>query len=264
MPIIESEATRKALAFWREGRRLSDIHHGFSFLSFYKVIESQFSSPKHKVDWIASAIAQLDGDAGDRVAELRAQSVDISRHLFESGRCAVAHASAEEEIVDPDIPEDRRRLSSDLVMMQELARIYIRDELQVPTARSLYRTRNRLEPWDALVSPRTLAELKRGRSIADISSLDGLTVSVGLWPDDSLPSLKEMTFRVDSLSDGVVKIVAVSKRRTIFLVFYLDYTNGRVHANLEESCLTAKSDELEQAVAEVIERFKKLRSGSSK
>jgi hypothetical protein len=51
------------------------------------------------------------------------------------GRYAVAHASLEGEIIDPDIPADRKRLLADLVIIEELARIYIRDELGVPDSR---------------------------------------------------------------------------------------------------------------------------------
>jgi hypothetical protein len=134
MPIIEQEHVRKALAFWREGMRLDEVHDSYAFLSFYKVIESQFQDGKKKADWISANIERLTDRAAKRVAELRGAGIDVSRHLFESGRCAVAHASLQGEIVDPDIPADRRRLSADLVIMEDLARIYIRDELKVPDA----------------------------------------------------------------------------------------------------------------------------------
>lgn len=132
MPIIEHDNIRKALAFWREGKRLDEVHDSYAFLSFYKVIESQFSDGKAKADWIVANIEKLTDRAAKRVAELRAEGVDVSRHLFDSGRCAIAHARLDGEIVDPDIPADRKRLSADLVIIEELARIYIRDELKVP------------------------------------------------------------------------------------------------------------------------------------
>ena len=135
MPIIEHENVRKALAFWREGKRLNEVHASYAFLSFYKVVESQVSDPKKKVEWITASIDKLTDRAAKRVAELREAGIDVGRHLFESGRCAVAHASLEGEIVDPDIPLDRRRLSADLIVMEELARIYIRKELKIPDSR---------------------------------------------------------------------------------------------------------------------------------
>jgi hypothetical protein len=81
----------------------------------------------------------------------------VGRHLYDSGRNAVAHASFGGGIVDPDIPADRRRIAADLVLMRELARRFIAEELQVPTASMLYATRNRLTPWEPLIEEEALA-----------------------------------------------------------------------------------------------------------
>lgn len=237
MPLIDTDNVRKALAFWREGKRLCNIHDSYAFLSFYKVIESQFSDPKKKVAWIAATIDNLTDRAGKRVAELRQAGIDVSRHLYESGRCAVSHASLEGEIVDPDIPSDRRRLSEDLIIMEELARIYIRDELQVPDKRSLYRLRNHLSPWDSLLPQSTLEILRSGGTPENCSGLQGLTVSVGLWPDGPITGLEKMTMHVDSITDGVVKVGLINERKTIQLVFFLDYRSGKIHTNLAEGGL---------------------------
>lgn len=169
------------------------------------------------------------------MAELRIAGIDVSEHLFESGRCAVAHASLEGEIVDPDVPADRKRLSADLVMMEELARIYIRDELKVPDSRSLYRTRNRLAPW--VLPPETLDMLRKGGRPADVSGLNGLKVAIGLWPDGPILGLERATMHVDAVENGVIKIVLVNERQTILLVFFLDYRSGQVHTNLEDGGL---------------------------
>jgi hypothetical protein len=241
MPIIEHEHVRKALAFWREGRRLAEVHDSYAFLSFYKVIESQFQDAKKKADWISANIERLTDRAAKRVAELRGAGFDVSRHLFESGRCAVAHASLQGGIVDPDIPADRRRLSADLVIMEGLARIYIRDELKVPDSRSLYRSRDRLAPWSSLISAETLEALKGGETPEKAAGLDGQLVSVGIWPDGPISGLESMTTYVDAIESGVVKIVLINERKTVFLVFFLDYRSGRVHTNLEDGGLLCGS-----------------------
>ena len=237
MPIVEDDNVRKALAFWREGKRLDEVHDSYSFLSFYKVIESQFRDGKNRGRWISANIDKLTDRAAKRVAELRAAGVDVANHLFESGRCAVAHASLEGEIIDPDIPADRKRLSADLVIIEELARIYIRDELGVPDSRSLYRTRDRLEPWDSLLPAATLEVLRRGDTPTDVSALAGRVISIGLWPDGPIPGLERMTMHVDAVDKGVIKIVLINERKTILLVFFLDYKGGRVHTNLEDGGL---------------------------
>lgn len=59
MPRIEDENVRKALAFCREGKRLDEVHDSYAFLSFYKVIESQFSDGRKKGEWISNNISKL-------------------------------------------------------------------------------------------------------------------------------------------------------------------------------------------------------------
>ena len=217
LPLIEQDNVRMALAFWREGKRLDVVHDGFAFLSFYKVIESQFQDGRMKGNWISANIERLTDHAAKRVAELRNAGIDVSRHLYESGRCAVAHASLQGEIVDPDIPADRRRLSADLVIIEELARIYIRDELGVPDSRSLFRSRDRLAPWNRLLSEETLKALKAGASPDIMAALDGRQMSVGIWPDGPIPGLARMTSHVDYMDKGVVKIVLTNERQTVLL-----------------------------------------------
>jgi hypothetical protein len=171
MPLVRDENTRKALAFYREGRRLQHVHDSYAFLSFYKVIESQFADGRQKGAWIDANLDTLTDNTAARVAELRANGLDVGMHLFESGRCAVAHATAGKDIVDPDIPSDRRRLSADLDVIAGLARLYILKELQVPDAHESYRVRDRLEPWSNLMDSRTLQELREGNVPATVDGL---------------------------------------------------------------------------------------------
>jgi len=42
---------------------------------------------------------------------------------------------------------------------------------------------------------------------------------------------------VDAFENGIVKIVLVNARKTILLVFFLDYRSGRIHTNLEDGGL---------------------------
>jgi hypothetical protein len=56
---------------------------------------------------------------------------DIAAYLFESGRCAVAHASSD-PLIDPDDLTHLRRLSADLDVVRALAEYFIKYELNVP------------------------------------------------------------------------------------------------------------------------------------
>ena len=67
MPIVDDDNVRKALAFWREGNRLDVVHDSYAFLSFYKVIESQFRDGRQRGRWIAANIDKLTDSAANRV-----------------------------------------------------------------------------------------------------------------------------------------------------------------------------------------------------
>ena len=198
---------------------------------------SSYTPPPRSFSTVCLGASATTTRAAKRVAELRADGVDVSRHLFDSGRCAVAHATLGGEIIDPDIPTDRRRLSADLVVIEELARSYIRDELKVPDSWSLYRTRDRLEPWATLLPQATIDTLKSGGTPEEVSGLAGQTVSIGLWPDGAIAGLERMAMHVDAVENGVIKLVLINERKTILLVFFLEYKGGLAHTNLEDGGL---------------------------
>jgi len=90
--------------------------------------------------------------------------------------------------------------------MEELARIFIRDELKVPDARSLYRTRDRLEPWATLLPSTMLDALKKGAIPENLGGLEGHKVSIGLWPDEN--DVKAYaTFFYKVLSNGIAELI---------------------------------------------------------
>lgn len=242
MPIIDSENVRIALAFWREGERLTRVHDSYAFLSYFKVIESQYNDGGIRADWLNRNIDLVTGRAAERVVKLRQEGADVGRHLWDSGRNAVAHASFGRGIVDPDIPGDRRRIAADLVLMRELARLYISRELQVPTARELYRTRNRLAPWESLIEPSALATLKNGGTPAQDLGLDGIIVSLDLWPDEPMTGLRQLTMRVDAVHQGAARILLFNDRMTMMFAFVLLFQEGQIHIQLDDCGLLQNSE----------------------
>lgn len=237
MPVIEDDQVRKALAFLREGRRLRRVHEPYSFLSFFKVIESQFQS-KDRVAWVEKNLDLVTEErAVNRINELRSQGVNVNQHLFESGRCAVAHASVGGNIVDPDIPADRRRIAADLDIIAALANRYIKFDAGVPDEMDLHIARDRTAPWHALMPVDAVAVLKNGGHLAnaeDLGKLNGATVSVRLWPDPPAKQFEVMTLLPTESGDGVVKFIALSVRGTIVLAFAMDVAKGRMHTLLNE------------------------------
>ena len=236
MPIINDEKTRKALAFWREGLKLRYVHLGYLFLSFYKVIESQFKKGKDKGSWINSVIPELQGEAKARVDELRTlhdgDFNKIGGYIWESGRCAVAHAAFDEESIDPDAPEDRIRIERDLVVIQSLAEKYIKEELCVPTQAGVNCNRDALKDIYQYVDPRHLLELQQGVSIPRRRlGVNGIKVSINRWPYEAPEKLRDFSLQVKNANNGVVDIVAVNGSKTMYLGFSFNFIEKKARIN---------------------------------
>jgi hypothetical protein len=236
MPVVKDENTRKALAFWREGLRLSRIHDPYSFLSFYKVIESQFKNGRDRGAWIEQSLPTLTGRAAERVNELLAAGLDVGEHIFQSGRCAVAHASLGGQLIDPDIPEDRVRIAKDLIIVHALSEKYIREELGVPDELDVFKNRDALKPVYEYLEQNQIDELRnRGTILAEKLGLNKLRVSVNQWPFEAPLALKNLTLSVNSADSGIVNIRATNDAKTLSLGFLLDFPKRKAGTNLEES-----------------------------
>lgn len=258
--MIRDERTRRALAFWREGARLRHIHAGYAFLSFFKVIESQFDKSSARVAWIAAALPALDGDAAKRITQLGAEVADVGRHIYDSGRSAIAHAQYADGRGDPDVPEDRRRLTLDLAVIEALARRFITDELRVPDEMQVYRNRDRLEALEPFVS----AEVQQAlRSKIHVSrrrvGLHGIRVGLSHWPRPSVRAFSELTLRVTEVHDGWVMVSRSNTAGSVNLGFAFDFPSGRAYIDFDKLSyqVTAEAKTVEDAIA-VIELRKQV------
>ena len=236
LPVINDDNTRLALAFWREALRLRHVHEGYSFLSFFKVIESQHRDSRARTAWIDSQLPALTGEAGERIRELTTQGLNASKHLFDSGRCAVAHATMGGEIVDPDLPDDRIRLHKDIVIIRDLAQRYISQVLQVPTESETYRLRDRLATIHSYINSRMLPLLTVGETVSRrATGLHGRLVDVRAWARAPDPQLHGLRLNVISAHAGVVAMYAENSARTLAIAFSFDFSAGRAHTDLAAS-----------------------------
>jgi len=246
MPIIKDEEARKALAFWREGLKLKNIHTGYSFLSFYKVIESQFSTGKHRGNWINNTLQKLTDKAKERVDELvkvYGSYEKTGEYIYKSGRCAVAHATVGDTIVDPDIPEDKIRLEKDLIVVQALAQEYIRSVHCVPNELEVLRDRDALEAIYPYLQPNILQDLRNRISVLRRSlRIDGIKLKISCWPSDASPQLRDLKLKVKNAHNGKVDVVVVNNSDTLFLGFTLDFVARKAFVNWDLNRCLVKSD----------------------
>ena len=127
-----------ALALYREG--LTNNSGPFAFLSYFKILnifwKDKYIKIKNKnknelVEGIRSLLPKIKDDlAKKRLIEIKKTEHDVPKYLYESGRCAIAHAHSY-PIVDPDDVTDLRRLSQDIWIVRAMAEYLIKTELNV-------------------------------------------------------------------------------------------------------------------------------------
>ena len=62
-----------------------------------------------------------------------------------------------------------------------------------------------------------------------------------------IKGLEKLTMHVDAFESGVVKVVLINERKTVLLVFFLDYRSGKAHTNLEDGGLLYSDNSPEEA-----------------
>jgi len=119
-----------ALALYREAISVNSIP--YQFLGLFKIINILHKKGFDQVIWINKALPVLvDRIAKKRLSELQAQGVmDVGKYLYESGRCAVAHAYSQPSM-NPDETEHLFRMSSDMPLMCALAEHAIENDIGI-------------------------------------------------------------------------------------------------------------------------------------
>ena len=165
LPVATNDRAKLALALMREGRGLN--HPAYSFLAFYRVLEVAVGNGDKRKKWMPDALRRIDDHrAKEAMSEIGADSLEnLARYLFESGRCAIAHATGE-TIIDPDKPSDSQRLSRELPIIEKLAEMAIEEELAVKTTRTVYREHHyELQGFKAILGDDLVNRLMRGEQI---------------------------------------------------------------------------------------------------
>jgi len=132
--IPEDQKVRLALALYREGLIVNSVP--FSFLSYFKILnifwnDKFFKDKNELIEGIRSMIPEIkDKLALERLKKLSETESDIPKYLYESGRCAIAHAYSN-PIIDPDDEAHLVRLSWDILIIKDIAAYLIEHKLGV-------------------------------------------------------------------------------------------------------------------------------------
>lgn len=132
---ITDKKAKLAVALYREAGSLLDSVP-FQFLSYFKILnifwkDKSINGRNELVEGLRLALLAIDNkDCKQRIEEIEKTNSDVAKYLYESGRCAVAHAHTN-PIVDPDDVTDIHRLSKDLRLMKNLTAVLIEKEFKI-------------------------------------------------------------------------------------------------------------------------------------
>jgi hypothetical protein len=234
-PDVVDEKAQLALALMREGRGLN--HPGYAFLSFYKILETAFPKDARRIAWISASIASLTGfGIREAIDGIRAQGItspeDIGTHLFQSGRCAMAHG-ARKPIVDPDKPGDWRRLSSELPIVRALAVKAIEEVFGVDTRSTNYRRHlYELDGFKKMLGPNIVAHMQNGTEPADETMLNIPDVSVRIRRKDPYAPLEGLKCKRAGRDGKILRMDFASPEGDVVLRFGLDFGAERIQFDL--------------------------------
>jgi hypothetical protein len=231
-PEPASEKALLALALMREGRGLN--HPAYAFLSFFRVLEVAFPTRKTREKWITASVGTLrDHRVQETVVELHAKGItDIGAHLYESSRCAIAHANRT-PIIDPDDPSDSRRLQSELPIMIALAQKAIEQELGVETSLTVYQKHlYELEGFKQILGTDTVERLTRGEQITDGRMVEIPNINVRIRKRDPYEPLSNLSLKEIGQNGKVFHMRFASKNGDAVVRFQLDFGAERLNFSL--------------------------------
>jgi hypothetical protein len=235
LPVIENPASKLALALMREGRGLN--HPGYSFLSFFRALEAAIPQANVRVAWVAENIDKLDGHRAKEALDKLKATVqgDIGKHLFASGRCAIAHAKAD-PIINPDDPRDARRLDAERPIIEALAVLAIQEHLGIQTRHKVWHEhRYELRGWkDILPAVVIDASLAVEHNYIE-GEVDLPPINFRLRRSDPFPLLEGMSPVHVGVTNQRVELVYRSADGLAELIFWLNFANERLEFDLDRS-----------------------------
>ena len=235
LPMIGDGTGKLALALMREGRGLN--HPGYSFLSFFRALETAIPDGLARGAWVTANIDRIEGhQAKDALDKLKADvQGDIGKHLRQSGRHAIAHATAD-PIINPDDPRDARRLEAERPIIEALAVLAIEDYLGIQTSHKAWREHlYELRGWKGIL-PADVIEVSLLAEPGDVlGNIDLPPINFRLRRSEPFPLLEGMVPVHAGLTDQRVELVYRSVDGLAEVTFWLNFAQERLEFDLDNS-----------------------------
>jgi hypothetical protein len=230
LPDPPDPRAKLALALYREGLSVNLVP--YRFLGFFKVINILQNSGADQRRWIADNLKHLtDKMAVARVTAIGGGEAVVADYLYKSGRCAVAHAFDQNNVVNPDDPADLIRLSEDLPVIRELARVAIEREFGVKSERDFHCEHlYELEGFRTYFGEALVAQIKSGEAVPPGDVPIPETLALRLRGRDRIELFERMVPTVVDVRDGSARMCLESACRRVRVFVTLNFRQERLVA----------------------------------
>ncbi len=223
LPDPQDPKAKLAIALYREGFSVNLVP--YKVLGFFKVINIICDKSAAQKQWIRDNLQYVtDKDAIARIATLKSTEADVANYLYGSGRCAVAHAFDQNNVVNPDDPDDLIRLHKDLPVIRELARVAIKREFNVKSQRDFHREHlYELEGFRTLFDKTLVARIKALEEVPSAELPIPKTLAFRVRDRDHIELFESMSAVVDYVRDGCIHLRLVSACHKLEVFVTLDF-----------------------------------------
>lgn len=229
LPLPKNKNIRLALALYREGMSLN--HQGYAFLSLFKIINLKYKNGLEQKKWIKNNISKIENkDVQRRIDEIRTkEGCDPSEYLYCSCRCAVAHASVDRIMYDPENLDDELRLYRDYPVILHLVRILLEEEYGVKTLGTIFREHKyELGGFSEILEEKIMNDLKQGLTIARRSIQFKDTISIRLWNKPKFGALENLYPKVIHAFNGKVEMYLKDDCDVLCFCVILDFPSEKL------------------------------------
>jgi hypothetical protein len=260
LPAVPSPEAWLGLALYRESLGLNSV--AYKVLGFLKIINIRYSDGQSQKKYINSALPFLSGYfSAPRLSVLRQQHSDVGAYLYESCRCAVAHASTQ-PLVNPDNTDDVARLNADVNLIKDLSRHFLEYELGVKSAQTVLREHSyQTDGFEELLPIGFVGSVTSGIYVPT-SAVSFPNVDIRVRHETQGTSLVNMVVYVESVADGRLQLRLRSTQPADALELHMVVDLKRHALEFDPSedirCKEPSSSELASAVIDTLKLQKAL------
>jgi hypothetical protein len=244
-------AARLALALHREGKSLN--HNAYAFLAYFKVLEAALPESTKRAKWVEENLdAVRKGRAKTALEALEKKYADVGKHIYESGRCAAAHANRAPSF-DPDDPADLKRLGFELPLVEALAVHAIETVLGIKTDMTVYSEHlYELEGFKKIFGREIVQKLVSGEESVSGEAVEIPHLRIAIAGKDSYRPFAEMHVIDLAPANGEVFMTLKSSTCESKIRFLLDFADERLRFDAAED-IGVQDDGTAEAASNIAE-----------